>query len=561
MLASEIQSDFSAGMFRSPDLRKIPRNGLYELINGLIEDDGSISKRGGTEFATSADAGAALTDLWGGSTVMGSRVVAEVGSSLRYLNGTNLTQFYGSAVPHRGDAPSALGMMAFVTVLGSASGGGVPGFSSEYILWGGGTGASYNAGTITTTQGSTTVTGAGTAWNANASSGMVLYVSGVGAFPVSEVNTDTSLRLAQPWPTTAVAGSAYTLNAYATGSLLDFPSSPPSLAVAGNRLLWGSGNKIKFTNQNQLIVWTATDYHQLPEGTLVGLKGLGDSALVFSTAGVYRIDGFSLDLTDDFGNVQHTVRKLNTDLVLPTHSGSVAAFGGGFIVPAYDDVYVMAGDGQVEKISGAISDYYRFLIDGGFLPGYATVFKGHLFLPMVSGGSAYTTLVCRLASTAWSQWVGDCLTPGFVTSGQDLYTFKNVLNPNRKVIRATSCFEPEAAVKNDASGSEVYFNMITRAVAGHHRRESLFKKVSVVCDLTDAASDNPEMNVNLRDSAMTQTSVGAITERTSEAPQTLVVPGGGVRSQGCAVELTSTDPVAGFTVKQVDLQFRPSRKP
>lgn len=61
------QRDFSAGEFRSVAPHLIPRNGAFSIRNGLLDEDGSVYRRGGSVYKSTSGLGSAgLTFLWTG---------------------------------------------------------------------------------------------------------------------------------------------------------------------------------------------------------------------------------------------------------------------------------------------------------------------------------------------------------------------------------------------------------------------------------------------------------------------------------------------------------------
>src|SRR5690348_9669775 len=71
------QQDFSGGMFHSAGPERIPRNGVADLVNGLVDVDGSAFKRGGS--TTIATHGNTLAWLWSGQ--VGVKTLTLVASS------------------------------------------------------------------------------------------------------------------------------------------------------------------------------------------------------------------------------------------------------------------------------------------------------------------------------------------------------------------------------------------------------------------------------------------------------------------------------------------------
>ncbi|TIM24484.1 MAG: hypothetical protein E5Y74_01715 [Mesorhizobium sp.] len=69
----------------------------------------------------------------------------------------------------------------------------------------------YNAGTVTVTNGSAAVVGAGTAWAVSLVTGGLFTRLGV-AIPILSVTDDTNLTLAYPWPGATAAAAAYAID-------------------------------------------------------------------------------------------------------------------------------------------------------------------------------------------------------------------------------------------------------------------------------------------------------------------------------------------------------------
>ena len=144
-----------------------------------------------------------------------------------------------------------------------------------------------------------------------------------------------------------------------------------------------------------------TDFHRIPEGVrILGLQGLRDALVVFTTGGVWILSNLSLDLTDADGNVQHRVDRFSRDLVLWGDAG-IAAWEGGLVVPALDDVWVMsygvASEAPVpfQRVSEPISRLYREYVANGYVPGRRA--------------STAATISCRSfpANPSWTCWSVD----------------------------------------------------------------------------------------------------------------------------------------------------------
>jgi hypothetical protein len=172
----------------------------------------------------------------------------------------------------------------------------------------------------------------------------------------------------------------------------------PFYTVVANRLLAGNGNRIDFSNIGVPGTFTATDWHQLPDGvSLTGLEGLRDSAVCFTTHGIYVISNLALQLTDADGNVQHRVDRYSRDGVLWGDAG-IAGWEGGLVAPMRDGVWLISLGVASEALqayqlmSRPVADLYKGYVDAGYAPGGAAIYRGHYILPILSSstGRAWT---------------------------------------------------------------------------------------------------------------------------------------------------------------------------
>jgi hypothetical protein len=106
-----LQQDFSAGMFRSVAPELIPDNGSYDIVNGLLSEDGAIFRRGGTVFRSPSSVSSAVTVMWDGTLTTGGQqtIIARNGGFLRMDGAGNLTSLGGAGVAVPGRAASLAG--------------------------------------------------------------------------------------------------------------------------------------------------------------------------------------------------------------------------------------------------------------------------------------------------------------------------------------------------------------------------------------------------------------------------------------------------------------------
>lgn len=489
-LASTTQETFEAGMYRG---RRAPENAVYDLVNGLINADRQIYRRGGNAYQSNANAGETLLGLTAAQLPIGDRTIAWGAGGIYVLDSDDATPISIS-----GEAPRALarpaglnGLVAFP----SASGG--------YALLYGGARATnnYATGTVTVTDGSETVTGSGTSWTANVFPGMI-FGSGTGFGVVLNVASNTSLTLTAPWSAGTAAGAAYATNVKllaGNSTVADYSgTSEAYVAAVGTvpRLLIASKQRVYFSERGDPFAFDSTVYHELPAGvSITGATAIGDTAVIFTTAGVWAIQNMSFDPVDAYGNIQHTVAQLN-EISLWGDPG-IAGWGGALLVAAVDDVYLMPLDGPAQPITGGrgsafddgIRVLYRSYVAAGYAPGTAAVHRGHLLLPIVSGTTLIDVLVCNLASGfVWSRFAGHAASIAYAQRvGSTTRTPRLLAVKSQRITNNTGVFDPTSsnAVDADATTSDC---VITTRDFDTGQQHGLVKRARLRYELTDDGS-------------------------------------------------------------------------
>jgi hypothetical protein len=135
----------------------------------------------------------------------------------------------------------------------------------------------------------------------------------------------------------------------------------PFYAVVSDRLLAAGGNRVYFSAIGDPTTWDPTDYWDMPDGCkIIGLQGLRDACLVFTTVGVFAISGLTQNLTDADGNTQQRLDRYSQEIVLWSDA-SIAAWAGGLVVASNDGVYIIhlgvasEAPQQFERISDPVS--------------------------------------------------------------------------------------------------------------------------------------------------------------------------------------------------------------
>jgi hypothetical protein len=206
------------------------------------------------------------------------------------------------------------------------------------------------------------------------------------------------------------------------------------------------------------------------------MQCLRDSCAVFTTEGIWVIGNLEKELTDTEGNVQQTLDLYSAGSVLWGNNG-VAAWTGGLVVPCKDNIFLMSLGVSSElsqsfvPISGAIENLYRGYVAAGYSPGVAAVYRGHYFLPILSGSSVIDTLVCRLDATdgrgrrtfPWTHLAGyGAALPALAVTDEEAAFLGATAGAGR--VLALGYFEPGASVATDADGSTHPFSVTYRDI-------------------------------------------------------------------------------------------------
>lgn len=416
MLTPQGQDTMAAGMVRDVARHLIPSNAVYDAENVLLDNDGSAYKRAGSVYKNlggGGSAGTKIRQMWDGLLAGGQRTFFATESKFLVLDSFDGA---GQVLGGSGGTVQGARWVAYRDVL-YGPGGVIYGGSRKL--------ADYATGTVTATNGSTTVTGAGTLWLANVDVGMLLQIGGAGpCYVVKSVDSNTQITLKEAFQGATAGGLAYALKLLGTAVVpsSNFPAQFGGVAavafwaVVGNRLVVSDGSsRVWFSAVNNPYSFTSTDFHELPGGVKVtGLDRIRDTLIVFTTAGIFAVANMALALTDPAGNAQQRLARLSQDTILWGDPG-IATWNDRLIVPTLRGVILLEANGSSSNVSGdppyGISSLIRNYARLGFKPGGAAVYDGHYFLPIVSGDVVMDLLVCRMDRPA-GRWRGR----SFVTS-------------------------------------------------------------------------------------------------------------------------------------------------
>lgn len=553
-----LQDDWSGGIVQSVEGQRAPQNASWDIVNGVI-DGASLKRRGGTKYHTTFDAPAALTSVANVALpAVGSRTLAWSATEMLRLSGNSyITMPEGNI--RLGSRPVSVGA-GVAWVRGNR----------QVKVYAGSLRTTGTSSSVTFTKGSTVVTGSATTWLTTTDAGSVMTITAgapTGDHVVKRVVSDTSLELMAAYEGATVSGVSVAIEPwYTPGFLPSAPGVPTVLGTAGTppRLLMGIANRLYFTATTPAIPATLNvteDYHELPaDAFITGIQGSGGYVLVFTTRGVYQVGDFNYDLTDAFGNVQHTVRRVNLEVQL-WGEGGLAEFGTQMIVPALDDVYAMTLDGNATPISQGVRDRYRSYVQAGHIPGLATVFRNRYILPILTTAGVWVdTLVCLLdgSQPAWTRWAGHAASPTYIatkgTSGAPMLLGVNGL----RITNLTSLFEPVAGNARDANGTIHNLTIETRHFATRAQIDALFRFARLRYELTPAEGsafttvDYAPAHTDVWDASLAGgNSMGQRGEifRVEK------------RAQAIKLRIRTEGAISKFVLRSLELHYRESRKP
>lgn len=572
-LANVGQDDFGGGIYRG---RKAPANSVYDCVNGLIDDEGLIYKRGGTTDFNDTTFANDITIL----VAVYMRAVAAMRIVGNQTFGSN-----GSFFAFDATSTSDAGSRAF-TILGRPASVGDyaifaaadldPLLSTPALFYYAGSleNAAYSTGTASFTNGSATVTGSGTSWAANVDAGMIfdtVQSSEEVYAVVKTVDSDTQLTLTAPWAGTTDTGAAYGLSpAVLEANGLTLDSARAFVASAGQRLLWASGNRLYASDRGDPFAFDADRYIELPaNANIIGLEGRGDNALIFSDVGMYLAEGLALDAVDAFGNVQWTLQQINKDVIL-WDDLAIAGWHGGLIIPAIDDLLVMSSDYTLTPVSENIRPLYRDYVKAGHKLGNAAVYRGHYLLPVVDpdDGSGVDALICRLdRGAAWTRWGGDAAAVAFAGLTEESARTPKLLGAQAgDVLDLTGCFDPDASNATDSDSNAPALTITTRDYPTGGSQPGFVNRLRARYILEDDGSSSPTVTPAFSSDEDDDTYTN-LTDKGEQAGGTGWAESDGSKYQWATVgkkrerirfKLTQAGAAGKFVLRSIDLLLRPS---
>ena len=495
------QEGFEAGVFHDTADYLIPDRGLRDLTDAFVEKDGAAIERGGTEYLSGAALDTSLRWVADHYFDVGQRTIFASADNFGVLDADDSTVINLGSDGLTHPATSAL--------IPDEAGGPLLFIGGGYIYAGSRKAAPYNTGTISTTQGSTTVTGAGTTWNTLVDAGMLLQVGNERVYRVASITDTTTLELAEPYEGSTGAGKVYTLhNLYKITTADPYPDAD-FYGVCVNRLIWAERNLIHAAEQQQPHQLTAPIggediplTHALPEGVrITGFGTVGQSLLAFTTQGIWKLDGLAFDIVDTSGANQHTLSRYSGEHIL-WHANGIASWEDALVVPCVDGIFLIDGVSEPLRISHPVDEDVMTYVDRIYRCGQAVVYRGHYLLPVYSGSSsARAKMVCRINRPIriqgqtvhpWSfferhakQVVAYAVRVGETTREPKL--IGAVLSSDARLVEC-NYFDPGIDHEQDANGDIPTLDLISRAYATGNNTRNMVRNGRTRYELV---SDDP----------------------------------------------------------------------
>lgn len=463
----QIQSEFQDGMVRGQDRSEIGKAACYDIENGLLDEGGDPYRRGGTAYKSKSGLAGEKVD-WGfdGYFLPGRRTLW-----------VNDAADYVAVLAEDDETPVIVGEPSIVSNAAqqAAQLQNILFFAGELIYAGSLKKGPYTTGTVKVEKGSKQVKGTGTAFKANVDVGTLFRIDSSKLYVVEAVPSDTELVLSEKYAAETESGKAYIARAVFRGVEMSFYRGDLYKTVCANRLVSASKNSIYFTEVNNPHTFKNSlgteNVHELPKGVEpLGLATVGQTVLVFTTDGLWTLEGLALAIVDQNGNSQHRLQRLSADVLL-TGALGLSMWEQRIIAPTSGGIVALDDTSAPQILSEQIEGHYQSRLLAGWKVGQAEVYRDHYLLPMInSEGNATEALVCRLDKPTrrgppWTRLTehGGKIKAFFVrgaapSTGLLLGGHGSVA----RIINCSSYFTPEAAFKNDADGSAHCLTVIPR---------------------------------------------------------------------------------------------------
>lgn len=462
-----VQEDFSGGAQRDVAPHLIDRTAAWDYLNMVLDDDGSAYRRGGTVAVSSNGMGGPGKFLWDGILGVGRRTICADASKTYVLgsDGETLSELDSAVgLPY----PKQTAVMKDLLWLG---GGAVTGGARSSTV--------HTASSVVVVgNGSRTVSRSSGSFTGQVVPGHLMKIGSGRVYEVQSVDSATTLTLREPYEGTSDSGlTAVFSPIYRMVSGDGYPGGE-YVTVCHNRLVWAKDKWVKFSAIGDPHSYDTNDFHELPTGAqITGLAELSGTLLVFTTDGIWTVEGLAYNIVDEQGNGQHRVQRLSEQIRLAGIAG-VAGYENQLVVPAEDGIWLLDGVSSPQRISRGMERPYQAWLRWGARFGSSAVFRGHYLLPFVSPlGVVKDLFVCRIdrpvksrykaPTWPWVRFAGDGgEVPAFAVRHGDSELSPRLLGvqgrAGGKIVDCSDFFNPQSANKTDADGSAPVAQFTTR---------------------------------------------------------------------------------------------------
>lgn len=292
--------------------------------------------------------------------------------------------------------------------------------SSRIQKYRGSTNANYATGTITATNGSSTVTGSGTTWNTstNAEAGEYIKLPDGKWYKINSIASDTSLTIEVAYQGSTLSGQAYTISPWgevqgklgsstAPASLIR--PAPKSIENHLNRIWTLEGNTLRFSALDTSITeehfndWDTSNNAGaiiIPSGkgdSGTGLYSLGNALYVFQKRSIWGLYGNS-PANFELRNISHEIGMIDKRTLVEWNDIMIFLSEQG--VQFFDGTNLKnVSDGVVNKLIGTWANKTSPV---------ATLWDNSYIIAYTPSGGTYNSeaLVLDLTRSVWSRVVG-----------------------------------------------------------------------------------------------------------------------------------------------------------
>ena len=277
------------------------------------------------------------------------------------------------------------------------------------------------------------------------------------------------------------------------------PSTPRCSAVWKERLLLSGGSStatvmssIYFSAAGNAESWDTTNAVVQTNGPVSGIAAVPNAIIVFHPGSVEKFLGDTPPSSTNIGNLALQPLFDNVGLYEPT---AFAVQNESVYWADENGVYKTDGTSLTDLTDkGGIRSYWQDQVAQANSVSVG-VWRGYVFVSLHSSDTYVDFLVCDVEKRSWFRF-GNIVAENFANrygTTDDLY-FAN--RETKFVGKLSTVFSPTGSVKNDAPTGDAVTPSVETAFFRKGKSRARWRRLYVLYDLRDAASDNPIIAVN-----------------------------------------------------------------